>query len=138
MSLKKAVTAPESWFSRVAWTAAWLAGVFYLLNVALFLGLYGDFTMPRHRGLKLHGTHPRRDRGAEQGDPGAEGRAELLFSSSRGNCRVAPRVRITARSTKFSSSRMFPGQCHAESFFSGAAGMESICFSIRRAYFWVK
>jgi hypothetical protein len=33
------------------WTAH--AGVFYLLNVALFLGLYGDFTRPRERGLAL-------------------------------------------------------------------------------------
>jgi hypothetical protein len=33
------------------WTSH--AGVFYLLNVALFLGLYGDFTMPRERGLAL-------------------------------------------------------------------------------------
>lgn len=28
-------------------------GVFYLLNVALALGLYGDFTQPRHPGLAL-------------------------------------------------------------------------------------
>ena len=28
-------------------------GLFYLLNVALALGLYGDFTMPRMRGLAL-------------------------------------------------------------------------------------
>lgn len=28
-------------------------GIFYLLNVALALGLYGDFTQPRHRGLDL-------------------------------------------------------------------------------------
>jgi hypothetical protein len=29
------------------------AGVFYLLNVALAFGLYGDFTRPRHDGLAL-------------------------------------------------------------------------------------
>ena len=28
-------------------------GIFYLLNVALAMGLYGDFTAPRHRGLEL-------------------------------------------------------------------------------------
>lgn len=28
-------------------------GIFYLLNVALALGLYGDFTMPRYRGIDL-------------------------------------------------------------------------------------
>jgi hypothetical protein len=28
-------------------------GLFYLLNVSLFLGLYGDFTQPRYRGLAL-------------------------------------------------------------------------------------
>ena len=30
-----------------------IGGVFYLLNVALCLGLYGDFTMPLHRGIEL-------------------------------------------------------------------------------------
>jgi hypothetical protein len=30
-----------------------LAGVFYLLNVGLFLGLYGDFTSPREPGIAL-------------------------------------------------------------------------------------
>lgn len=30
-----------------------LAGVFYLLNLALFLGLYGDFTQPRKPGIAL-------------------------------------------------------------------------------------
>jgi hypothetical protein len=30
-----------------------LGGVFYLLNLALFLGLYGDFTMPRDPGIAL-------------------------------------------------------------------------------------
>lgn len=30
-----------------------LAGLFYLLNVALYLGLYGDFTRPLDRGLPL-------------------------------------------------------------------------------------
>ena len=29
------------------------AGIFYLLNVALSLGLYGDFTQPRHPGIAL-------------------------------------------------------------------------------------
>ncbi len=29
------------------------AGIFYLLNVALSLGLYGDFTQPRHPGITL-------------------------------------------------------------------------------------
>jgi hypothetical protein len=28
-------------------------GVFYLINLALFLGLYGDFTCPAHPGLEL-------------------------------------------------------------------------------------
>ena len=40
------------------------------------------------------------------------GGASSLLSSLSGTCSVVPRVRITARSMKFSSSRMFPGQCH--------------------------
>jgi hypothetical protein len=33
------------------WTS--LAGIFYLLNVGVFLGLYGDFTSPRDTGISL-------------------------------------------------------------------------------------
>jgi hypothetical protein len=33
--------------------ATQFGGTFYLLNVALALGVYGDFSMPRHKGLEL-------------------------------------------------------------------------------------
>src|SRR5258708_36550660 len=57
---------------------------------------------------------------------------------SIGACRAVPRVRITERSMKFSSSRIFPGQYQLESFLMAAAGIDSICFCIRRPYFCVK
>src|SRR5207248_2356158 len=38
-------------FETGVWTR--YAGAFYLLNVALFLGLYGDFTLPHERRLAL-------------------------------------------------------------------------------------
>ena len=62
----------------------------------------------------------------------------LLPSSPIGTSSAEPRVKITERSMKFSSSRMFPGQSQLESFFMAAAGIDSICFSIRRPYFWAK
>jgi len=46
--------------------------------------------------------------------------------------------RTTARSTRFSSSRTFPGQCQLASLRRDDAGMVSIFFCIRRAYFCVK
>ena len=39
---------PQQKTARTEW-----GGVFYLVNVALALGLYGDFTRPRHAGLAL-------------------------------------------------------------------------------------
>ena len=39
--------------TNVAMVTSRLGGVFYLLNVAIALGLYGDFTMPRERGINL-------------------------------------------------------------------------------------
>src|SRR6266404_5476130 len=62
----------------------------------------------------------------------------LLLSSPIGACNALPWVRITERSMKFSSSRMFPGQCQLESFLMDTAGIDSILFCIRRPYFWVK
>src|SRR6266481_784339 len=53
-----------------------------------------------------------------------------LCSSSSGASNDMPRVRITARSTKFSSSLMFPGQSQAVSPFIIAAGIAAI-FSVR-------
>ena len=35
------------------WTETKLGGLFYLINLALFLGLYGDFTSPNEPGLEL-------------------------------------------------------------------------------------
>jgi len=47
-------------------------------------------------------------------------------------------VRITERSMKFSSSRIFPGQCQLETFLMAAAGIDSISLFIRRPCFWMK
>lgn len=44
---------PPALFERVYFVDTGLGGIFYLLNVALALGLYGDFTAPRARGLAL-------------------------------------------------------------------------------------
>src|SRR5262245_36125191 len=60
------------------------------------------------------------------------------LNSDAGTFSALPRVRITARSMKFSSSRTFPGQCHPFKRFIAPAGIVSIRFSMRRAYFWVK
>jgi len=39
--------------TNIAMVTSRLGGVFYLLNVAIALGLYGDFTTPRARGINL-------------------------------------------------------------------------------------
>ncbi len=51
---------PQSWTEEDAesaepeeWTATNLGGVFYLINLGLFLGLYGDFTTPKEPGIQL-------------------------------------------------------------------------------------
>jgi hypothetical protein len=62
----------------------------------------------------------------------------LLFSSPTGTCSTGPWVRITERSMKFSSSRMLPGQDQLDSFFSAAAGMDFMSFSMRWPYFCEK
>src|SRR5258708_7682537 len=62
----------------------------------------------------------------------------LLLSSPIGACSDVPWVRITERSMKFSSSRIFPGQCQLESFLMAAAGIDSISLFIRRPCFWMK
>ena len=61
-----------------------------------------------------------------------------LRSSASGASSDLPRVRITARSMKFSSSRMFPGHSQAVSLFITAAGTPSIFFCICFANFWTK
>jgi len=61
-----------------------------------------------------------------------------LRNSGVGTSSDLPRVRITARSTKFSSSRMFPGQSQFVRAFIAAAGIVSMCFCIRPASFWTK
>ena len=62
----------------------------------------------------------------------------LLVRPEIGTCSSVPWVRITERSMKFSSSRMFPGQCQLESFFMAWVGTDSIFLFIRRAYFCAK
>jgi hypothetical protein len=47
-ALRAALAEPRRQVVRTEW-----GGVFYLLNVALAFGLYGDFTRPRHAGLAL-------------------------------------------------------------------------------------
>ena len=61
-----------------------------------------------------------------------------LHNSPTGTRRLVPSVRITERSRKFSSSRMFPGQCHRSSASIASTGIASIFFAIRRANFWTK
>ena len=58
-----------------------------------------------------------------------------LRSSPRGASSDLPRVRITARSTKFSSSRMFPGQSQAVRPFITDTGTDSMRFCICLAHF---
>ena len=77
-------------------------------------------------------------RSLESGSLATDLWAEPLPKSATGTSRAEPRVRITARSIRFSSSRIFPGQCQRVSFFILAAGTDSISFSMRRAYFWAK
>jgi hypothetical protein len=59
-------------------------------------------------------------------------------SSSNGTCSAEPRVKMTERSIMFSSSRMFPGQLQAASFFIAGAGIVWMALFIRRLYFCVK
>src|SRR5258708_7429626 len=61
-----------------------------------------------------------------------------LRNSVIGTSSDLPRVRITARSTKFSSSRMFPGHSQFVRVFIADAGIVSMCFCIRLANFWTK
>ena len=56
--------------------------------------------------------------------------AFVFRSSPSGASSELPRVRITARSMKFSSSRIFPGQSQAVSPFITAVGIASIFFCI--------
>ena len=61
---------------------------------------------------------------------GAGSSVFVFWSSAIGASSYLPRVRITARSTKFSSSRIFPGQCQPFKAFITAAGTLSIRFCI--------
>ena len=56
--------------------------------------------------------------------------APILRNSASGTSSDLPRERTTARSIKFSSSRMFPGQSQVASAFVAAAGIASMFFRI--------
>jgi hypothetical protein len=51
-TVSQAIPAPPAELSEFKCSSEW-AGLFYLINVALALGLYGDFTQPRRKGLAL-------------------------------------------------------------------------------------
>src|SRR6267378_3548334 len=62
----------------------------------------------------------------------------VFRNSVSGTSSALPRVRMTARSMKFSNSRIFPGHSQAVSPFITAEGTDSICFCICFANFCTK
>ena len=62
----------------------------------------------------------------------------VFWSSASGASSDLPLVRSTARSMKFSSSRILPGQSQVLSPFITAVGIASIGFCISLANFWTK
>ncbi len=61
-----------------------------------------------------------------------------VCSSESGACKTDPGVRITERSKKFSSSRIFPGHAHCASASMVFAGILVMDLFIRLAYFRTK